>query len=64
MPLHTSIDLKELFQLLFNAPIEDDLDNVIQKYPVIFDKKNWVPLGHNESNYGIMFCGKKRYQLK
>ncbi len=54
MPLHTSTDLKELFQLLFKAPTEEDLDNVIHKYPAIFDKKNWVPLDHNESNYGII----------
>lgn len=54
MSLHTSTDLKELFQLLFNAPTEDDLDNVMHKYPVVFDRKNWVPLGHNESNYGII----------
>lgn len=55
MPLHTSNDLKELFQLLFYAPTEDDLDNVIHKYPEIFDRKNWVPLGHNESNY-VLLC--------
>lgn len=54
MPLLSPIDLKNLFGLLFNAPTEDDLDNTFRNYPDIFCPKNWVPLGGNESNYGII----------
>ena len=47
-------DLKRLFLNLYNAATEEELHEIILKYPDIFDNKHWVPIGHNESNYGII----------
>lgn len=48
------VDLKKLFLNLYNAVTEEELHEIIVNYPEIFDNKNWVPIGHNESNYGII----------
>lgn len=45
---------KELFEKLFNAPTEDEVDKVIQTYPDIFKQENWFPLGDNESFFGVI----------
>src|SRR5579875_22241 len=52
--LNPNADFKGLFLKLYNAKTEDDVDNVIAKYPEIFHNNNWVPIGNNESNYGII----------
>lgn len=49
-----SIDLKSLFYKLFIAPTEPELEAIIQKEPELFKSENWVPVGDNESNYGII----------
>lgn len=51
---NSQVDLQALFLKLYNAKTEEELDNVIGKYPEVFDNKNWVPIGNNESNYGII----------
>ncbi len=50
----TSIDLKVLFDKLFSAKTEEDIEVIIQSQPEIFKQENWVPVGGNESNYGII----------
>lgn len=56
MPLNTnaSIDYKTLFSKLYEAKTEDELEILIAKYAEVFANKNWVPIGNNESNYGII----------
>ena len=49
-----AIDLKNLFLELYHAKTEEELETVIQKIPEIFKNENWVPVGGNESNYGII----------
>ncbi|HET6253246.1 MAG TPA: hypothetical protein VFE32_04205 [Puia sp.] len=53
MPERT-VDLKDLFLDLFNAPTEEATDTVMSRYPTVFSKENWFPLGNNESNFGII----------
>ncbi|MEO6719323.1 MAG: hypothetical protein ABIN67_03115 [Ferruginibacter sp.] len=48
------IELRSLFEELFNAKTEEDLEEVIRKNANIFKSINWVPVGGNESNYGII----------
>lgn len=48
------MDKKELFFGLYNSGTEEDVDKVINKYPDIFNSKNWKPLGNNASNYGVI----------
>ena len=50
----TTITNEELFTQIFNAPDEEELIKVIDKYESIFDDSNWKPLGDNFSNYGIV----------
>lgn len=45
---------KSIFDLLFTAATEDQVDSVIAKHPTIFKKENWVPIGGNDANYGII----------
>lgn len=44
-----------LFQDLFSARTEEDVDTVIESYPHIFgNDDNWYPLGGNKSNFGVI----------
>jgi hypothetical protein len=54
MLIKSNIDLRTLFLKLYNAKTEEELDNVISKHQEFFQNKNWVPIGNNESNYGII----------
>lgn len=45
---------KELFEKLFFAKTEEEVDLIINSNPDIFEQKNWVPIGGNESNFGII----------
>ncbi len=50
----SSLDLPSLFLKLYNAPTESDLELILQKEVELFKNENWVPVGDNESNYGII----------
>ena len=50
----SKINNQELFFKLYNAKDEEDLLNIIDLYPTIFDDSNWKPLGGNFSNYGVV----------
>jgi len=54
LDLNSNVDLKALFLKLYNAKTEEEVDIFISKQPDIFQNKNWVPIGNNESNYGII----------
>ncbi len=54
MNLNPKVDLKTLFLKLYNAKTEEEVDAFIANQPDIFENKNWVPIGNNESNYGII----------
>lgn len=49
------LDLLNIFNQLFFAHSENEVNELFKKYPSIFDKKeNWFPLGGNESNFGVI----------
>lgn len=48
------LDNKDLFLALYSAKTEDEVETIINKLPQIFKQENWVPIGGNESNYGII----------
>lgn len=48
------MDLYQLFFELYDARNEDDVDNVIARYPSLFAQENRRPLGGNESNFGVV----------
>jgi len=45
---------KELFSGLFLCKSEDELHQLIEQHPTIFEQDNWFPIGGNESNFGII----------
>lgn len=46
--------MKQLFLSLFNAQTENEILEIVSSKPVIFNDKNWKPLGNNKSNYGVV----------
>lgn len=45
---------EQLFDELYNAHTEEEIDEIINKYPNIFEQSNWFPLGANPNNYGVV----------
>lgn len=45
---------KELFLKLYSTSTEDELENIIDSNPNIFNSQNWFPLGGNYSNFGVV----------
>lgn len=43
-----------LFENLFLAKNEEEVDEVIASHPEIFRQENWYPLGGNENNFGVI----------
>ena len=48
------MDMKELFNKLYSAQTEDDVDKIVNAHPDIFTPKNWLPLGKNENNFAVI----------
>src|SRR5688572_10718554 len=48
------IEAKNLFESLYFAKTEEEVDAIIQKNPAIFDKHNWYPLGGDTNYFGIV----------
>lgn len=48
------MELNTLFMNLFNAKTEDEVDNIINNNPEIFNDENWHPLGGDEKMFGIV----------
>lgn len=48
------MNMKQLFEKLFFAKTEQEIDKVINTYPNIFKKENWTPLGGSENNFGVI----------
>lgn len=46
--------MRQLFNKLFFAQTEQELDNIINTYPDIFKPENWHPLGGHENNFGVI----------
>lgn len=45
---------KELFEKLFFAATEKEVDRIINNNPEIFNQNNWYPYGDNESFFGVI----------
>ncbi len=50
----SSLSRRQLFEKLYFAKTEDEVDKVIEAYPNIFVQGNWCPLGGNENNFGVI----------
>ena len=48
------INTKQLFNKLYFAQTEQDVDKIINTHPNIFKKENWAPLGGSENNFGVI----------
>ena len=47
-------DMRRLFEELYFAKTEDEVDKVIAAHPDIFIQEHWCPLGGNENNFGVI----------
>ena len=48
------MNIEQLFFDLYNAPVEKEVDNVLNNYRLIRNPSNWCPYGGNESNFGVV----------
>ncbi|MDE0315427.1 MAG: hypothetical protein OXM61_11030 [Candidatus Poribacteria bacterium] len=46
--------MRQLFDKLYSAQTEQELDKIINTYPNIFKSENWHPLGGNENYFGVI----------
>ena len=47
-------EVKHLFESLFAAPTENDVDLILQNNPIFHSSSNWRPYGDNESNFSVV----------
>lgn len=47
-------EMKRLFNKLYLAATEDEVDEIINTYPNIFKPEHWYPLGGNDNNFGVI----------
>ena len=48
------MNMRQLFNKLYSADTEDSVDKIVRAYPDIFKSENWLPLGKNENNFGVI----------
>jgi len=48
------MNIKQLFDRLYFAQTEGNVDKIINAHPDIFKPENWYPLGGNENNFGVI----------
>lgn len=48
------MDTRQLFNKLYSAQTEDDVNKIVNAYSDIFKSENWYPLGGNENNFGVI----------
>lgn len=48
------MNLKTLFEKLYTAATETEVEKIIHNNPTIFKQENWHPIGGNESNFSII----------
>ena len=53
-PNQSPLNMRQLFQRLYHAKTEVEVDKVIDSQPEIFRRANWHPLGGNENNFGVI----------
>jgi len=49
-----TFDPEFIFNELFSANTEEEVDKVVKDNLEIFKSENWLPLGQNSSNYGVV----------
>lgn len=48
------MNVRQLFNRLYFAQTEQELDKIINTYPNLFKPENWYPLGDNDNNFGVI----------
>ncbi len=48
------MNIKQLFDKLYFAQTEDDVDKIINAHLNIFKPENWYPLGGHDNNFGVI----------
>ena len=48
------MDARQLFNKLYSAQTENDVDKIVKVYPDIFKSENWYPLGADENYFAVI----------
>lgn len=48
------LDSRKLFEALYFAKTEEEVDKVIERHSAVFDERNWHPLGGDVNYFGIV----------
>ena len=48
------MNMRELFNKLYFAQTEDNVDELVKVHPDIFELENWFPLGNIDNNVGVI----------
>ena len=48
------MNLENLFWEIYRAPVETDVEKVLDRYSLLDCPANWRPYGQNESNFGVV----------
>lgn len=48
------LNVRQLFNKLYFAQTENDVDKILRTHLHIFTPENWFPLGGNENNFGVI----------
>ena len=46
--------MRQLFNRLYVAQTENDIDKIVNAHSDIFKSENWFPLGNNDNNFGVI----------
>jgi hypothetical protein len=49
-----TISHEDLFWKLYSTSREEEVTEIIEGHPELFDRENWSPYGDNESNFGVV----------
>ena len=48
------IDKEQLFWDLYNAPVEGEVENILERHGFIQSQENWRPYGGDENNFATV----------
>lgn len=52
--VQSQLNMRQLFDKLYFAQTEENVDKIINTHPDFFKPENWDPLGGNENNFGVI----------
>ena len=54
LSIQSRLNVRQLFNKLYFAQTENDVDEILSTHPHISKPENWYPLGGNDNNFGVI----------